>query len=75
MKTLKYIVLGVMLSSLLFSSLSFSPLKKGFPQEEALTFCETCTQKEVISKLDSKDTFFSWVQLHEADPESSKIGS
>jgi len=75
MKTLKYIVLGVILTSLFFSSLSFYPSKKGFPQEEALTFCETYTQKEVISKLDSKDTFFSWVSMEEAYPESSKIGT
>lgn len=75
MKTLKYIVLGVMLTSLLFSSLSFSSSKKGFPQEATLTFCETYTQKEVISKLDPKDSFFSWVHMEEAYPESSKIGT
>lgn len=75
MKNLKYIVLGVMLTSLLFSSLSFSPSKKGFPQEEALTFCETYTQEEITSKLNPNDTFFSWVQLQKSDPESSKIGT
>lgn len=75
MKTLKYIILGVMLTSLLFSSLSFSPSKRGHTQEETLTFCETYTQEEITSKLDPNDTFFSWVQLQKTDPESSKIGT
>ena len=75
MKTLKYIALGVMLTSLLFCSLSFSPPKKSYAQAETLEFYETYTQQEVISKLDPKDTFFSWVHLHETYPESSKIGT
>lgn len=75
MKTLKQIIWGVILSSLVFSSFSFSPSKKSFAQAETVTFCETYTQKEVISKLDPKDTFFSWVHMEEAYPESSKIGS
>jgi len=75
MKTIKYIILGVILSSLVVSSFSFSPSKKSFAQTETLVFCETYTQQEVISKLDPKDTFFSWVHLHETYPESSKIGT
>lgn len=75
MKNLKYIILGVMLTSLLFSNLSFSPSKRGHTQEETLTFCETYTQKEVTSKLNPNDTFFSWVHMEEGYPESSKIGT
>lgn len=75
MKNLKYIVLGVMLTSLLVSSLSISPLKRGNALAETVTFCETFTQQEVISKLDPNDTFFSWVQIQEVTPESSKIGT
>jgi hypothetical protein len=75
MRTLKYAVLGVALISLLFSSFSFISLKNRLPQKEALTFCETYTQKEVISKLDSKDTFFTWVLMEGTDPESSRIGT
>ena len=75
MKTLKQIIMGVILPSLVFSSFSFSPSKKSFPQGETVTFCETYTQKEVISKLDPKESFFTLVHMQEADPESSKIGS
>jgi len=65
MKTLKYIVMGVILSSLVFSS---------FSQSETVAFCETYTQQEVISKLDQDDQFFTWVQMEDTDPESSRIG-
>ena len=65
MKTLKYIALGVILTSLVFSS---------FTQAETVTFCETYTQQEVISKLDQDDQFFTWFQLEDTDPESSRIG-
>jgi SecD/SecF fusion protein len=75
MKTLKYILLGVILSSLVFSSFTFSPPKKGFAQAETVTFCETYTQKEILSKLDPKDSFFTLVHLKEAYPESSRIGT
>jgi len=74
MKTLKYIALGVILTSLAFSSFSFSPSKKSFAQAETVTFCETYTQQEVISKLDQGDQFFTWVQLEDTVPESSRIG-
>ena len=65
MKTLKYIVLGVILTSLVFSS---------FTQTETVTFSETYTQQEVISKLDQDDQFFTWVQLEDTYPESARIG-
>ncbi len=74
MKTLKYIALGVILSSLVFSSFSFYPSKKSFIWAETVTFSETYTQQEVISKLDQDDQFFTWVQLEDTDPESSRIG-
>jgi hypothetical protein len=65
MKTLKYIALGVILTSLVFSS---------FTQTETVTFCETYTQQEVLSKLDPDDQFFTWIQLEDTYPESSRIG-
>lgn len=65
MKTLKYIALGLILSSLVFSS---------FSQRETVTFCETYKQQEVISLLDPEDQFFSWVQMEDTYPESSRIG-
>ena len=65
MKTIKYIALGVILTSLVFSS---------FTQTETVTFSETYTQLEVISKLDQDDHFFTWVQLEDTSPESARIG-
>ena len=65
MKTIKYIALGVILTSLVFSS---------FTQTETVTFSETYTQLEVISKLDQDDQFFTWVQLEDTSPESARIG-
>ncbi|MEA3460340.1 MAG: hypothetical protein U9R49_00585 [Bacteroidota bacterium] len=75
MKTLKYIILGVILSSLVFSSFSFSPGQKSFSQEEKVTFCETYTQQELISKLEPEDAFFKMVNTEGTDPESSRIGT
>ena len=74
MKTLKYIALGVILTSLVFGSFSFSPSRKNFTQAETVTFSETYTQQEVTSKLDPNDQFFTWVQMEDTDPESSRIG-
>ena len=67
--------MGVILSSLVFSSFSFYPTKKGLIQGETVTFCETYTQQEVISKLDPDESFFTWVQMEDTDPKSSKIGT
>jgi len=74
MKTLKYIALGVILSSLVFSSFSFYPSKNGPIQAETVTFSETYMHQEVISLLDQDDQFFTWVQLDDTYPESSRIG-
>ncbi len=75
MKTIKYIILGVILSSLVFSSFSFYPSKKSLIQEETVNFCLTYTQAELISKLDPKDTFFTLVNMEGTNPESSRIGN
>ena len=75
MKTLKYILLGVILSSLVFSSFSIYPTKKSFTQSGSVAFCETYSQQEVISKLDPDEDFFTWIQIENTDPESSKIGT
>ena len=74
MKTLKYILLGVILSSLVFSSFSIFPSKKSFTQSGTVIFCETYSQQELISKLDPEDNFFKWVNMEKTDPESSRIG-
>jgi len=75
MKTLKYIILGVILSSLIFSSFSFSPSGKNTRQSEGVIFCETYTQQELVSRLSTEDSFFKWIQMEETDPGSSKIGT
>lgn len=74
MKTLKYIALGVILASLIFSSFSFYPSRKSPVQTETVTFCETYTQQEVISKLNPDESFFTLVNLENTDPEGSRIG-
>lgn len=75
MKTLKYIILGVILSSIVISSFSFSTSKSTYGQDEKITFCETYTQQELISKLNSEARFFSLVHLEGTNPESSRIGT
>ena len=74
MKTLKYIALGVILASLIFSSFSIYPSRKSPVQTETVTFCETYTQEEVLSKLDPEELFFTLISLENTDPKSSKIG-
>lgn len=66
MKTIKYIILGVILLSLVVSS---------FSQEGKVTFCETYTQQELFSKLDPNESYCSLVHTEGADPESSLIGT
>jgi len=75
MKTIKYIILGVILSSLIFSSFSFSPSRKNLAQAETVIFCETYTQEELVSRLSPDDSFFKWIHMQETDPGSSKIGT
>jgi hypothetical protein len=75
MKILKYIILGVILSSLLVGSFSFSPLRKSFNQKEKVTFSETYTQQELVSKLDPDEHFFTLVHTENTDPGSSRIGT
>ena len=74
MKTLKYIALGVILLSLIFSSFSIYPSRKSSIQAETVTFCETYTQEEVLSKLDTEDLFFTLANLENTNAESSRIG-
>jgi hypothetical protein len=74
MKTIKLILMGVMLLSLILSSYFFPGFGKRVLQADEVTFCETYTQQEVLSKLDPDDHVFTWVQLEDSYPESSRIG-
>jgi len=74
MRTLKYILLGVVLTSLVFSSFSIYTSKKRGVQTTHVRFCETYTQKAIISGLDKGDRFFDLVNMENTDPESSLIG-
>jgi len=74
MKTLKYILLGVILLSLVFSSFSIYTSKKRGVQSTSVTFCETYQQQEVLSGLDKGDRFFELVNMENTDPESSLLG-
>jgi len=75
MKTIKHIIPGLILSSLIFSSFSFSPLVKHISQPEEVIFCETYTQRELAARLNPEDSLFIWINMEDTDPESSKIGS
>jgi hypothetical protein len=75
MKTLKYILLGVMLSSLLLSSFNLFSSKRNPVQSSKLTFCETYTQQQLISGLDATGCFFNLIHMEGTDAESSLIGS
>jgi SecD/SecF fusion protein len=74
MKTLKYSLLGVILSSLVFSSFSIYPSKFSYAGADKVIFCATYTKQEVLSRLDPADNFFTLVQMEETDPEGSRIG-
>jgi len=74
MKTLKYILLGVILSSLVFSSFSIYTSGKSGVQSTSVKFCETYTQQEIISGLDKGDRFFELVTMENTDPGSSLLG-
>ena len=74
MRTLKYILLGVILLSLVFSSFSIYTSRKRSAQSTSVTFCETYTQQEIISGLDRGDRFFTLVETDNTDPGNSRIG-
>jgi len=74
MKTLKYILLGVILTSLVFSSFSIYTSRKRGTQSTSVTFYETYAQQEVLSGLDRGDRFFELVNMENTDPESALIG-
>lgn len=69
MKTLKYIVLGV-----LMISLSLSGITNLLGQKGSIEFLETYSYNEITSNLDPGDRFFQLFDSYGADPESSKLG-
>ena len=66
MRTIKYIVLAVMLVGY--------PSIKSIAQSGSVVFCETYTQEEVFSKLDPEDKLFNLMEIENTDPGSSRIG-
>jgi len=74
MRTLKYILLGVILTSLVFSSFSIYTSKNRGVQTSHVRFCETYTQQEIISGLDKDDRFFTLVETDDTYPDNSRIG-
>jgi len=75
MKTIKYIILGIVISLIIMSSFSFSSSNKNFTQTESVRFCSTYTQQEVLARLNPEDKFYLLVETEHRDPESSWIGS
>ena len=70
MRTLKYIIVGVLMLSLSFSSMS-----NLLGQRESIEFLETYTYSEISSRLDPSDQFFQLINTDQTDPESSDLGS
>lgn len=75
MKTIRYIILGIILSSLILSSFSLSSSNNSFARTESIRFCKTYTQQEVLAWLKPEDKFYQLVETEHRDPESSWIGS
>jgi len=66
MKTFKYIILGILATSLMFSS---------FIQQESFGFFETYSLNEIESRLNPGDQFFKLINAKQTDPGSSKLGT
>lgn len=69
MKTIKYAILSLILSSLIISSFTF------IGQQKSLSFSEIYTSEEVIASLNPSDGFFKMIDASELHPLSSKLGS
>ena len=69
MKTIKYVIVGVVVLSL-----SLSNISKLWGQEGSIEFMETYSCFEVTSNLDPEDKFFQLIDINHVDPESSFLG-
>lgn len=69
MKTIKYIFTGMVILSMTLGSFSSSM------GQDVITFSETYKSKEIMSLLDSDETFVSLLNREQADPENSWLGS
>lgn len=74
MKTLKYILSGVILLSLLVSIFSFSASNRQLAQTDKVIFCETYALNELVKTLSSDEKLVALVQINDANRESSRIG-
>lgn len=69
MKTIRYIVLEMVMVTLSFGSLSGL-----FARQGTIMFTETYAHSVITSRLEPEDPFFLWIRVNEDDPESSLIG-
>ena len=69
MKTIRYIVLGMVMVTLSFGSLSGLLAQKG-----TMAFMETYANSVITSLLEPEDPFYRLVRVNKDDPESSLIG-
>lgn len=69
MKTIKYVILSIIVSSLIISSFTL------LGQQKSLSFSETYTSEEVISFLNPSDDLFKMIDASELHLSSSKLGT
>lgn len=69
MKTIKYIVIGMVIFSMTLGSFS------NMMGQDAIHFSETYKSKEVLSLLDQGDEYFTVLSQDQVNPEGSLLGS
>ncbi len=76
MKTLKYIILGVILSSLVVSSFSFSPSRKThLPGRNSVPSVKPIHSRRCFQNSIPQEYFLTLIHKEGTDPESSRIGT
>lgn len=68
MKTIKYIILGIFITTMTLGNFT-SILGQG-----SIQFSETYTYAEIASRLNPSDQFFSYFNTEQTDPKSSNLG-
>ena len=74
MKAIKWMCWGIIVISLTGSSLSLASPKTRPLQSDKLVFCETYSRQEILTRLQTWDPLFSFIEVDQGDPESSRIG-
>lgn len=70
MKTIRYIILGLAITLILFGNLNIS-----WGQHTPVEFLETYTKEEIYSGLDPEDRFFRLMETNRMDSKGSSLGT